>query len=67
MTRMGVSKSVAHAREVKAVCVSRDGKLLVSASADTTIKVWNLESERQLTTLKGHQDEVSGINLFFCK
>ena len=58
MTRMGISKSVAHGGEVKAVSVSRDGKLLVSGAADGAVKVWNLDSERLLTTLKGHNDEV---------
>ena len=50
----------AHAAEVKAVQVSRDGKFLVSASADTTLKIWSLETEKLSSTLKGHTDEVGG-------
>ena len=49
----------AHTKEVKTVVVSADGRYLVSASADTTLKVWDLETERLMYTLTGHTDEVS--------
>ena len=48
----------AHSREVKAVSRSEDGKFLVSASADGTLKVWDVETERHINTLNGHTDEV---------
>lgn len=49
----------AHSREVKAVARSEDNRYLVSASADNTLKLWDLETERQLCTMSGHSDEVS--------
>lgn len=48
----------AHQREVTDVCATRDGQFLVSSSADATLKVWSLESEKLLRTLSGHKDEV---------
>ncbi|XP_055869522.1 uncharacterized protein LOC106070898 isoform X3 [Biomphalaria glabrata] len=48
----------AHTREVKAVARSQDNKYLVSASADGTLKVFDLETERHMNTLSGHNDEV---------
>ncbi|XP_076459006.1 uncharacterized protein LOC143292527 isoform X2 [Babylonia areolata] len=48
----------AHAREVKAVARSEDGKYLVSASTDGTLKLWDMETERHIDTLSGHTDEV---------
>ena len=48
----------AHNKEVKSVVVSKDGRYLVSTSADTTLKVWDLETERLMYTLTGHTDEV---------
>lgn len=48
----------AHSREVKAVARSEDNKFLVSGSADGTLKVWDLESERHICTMSGHTDEV---------
>ena len=32
-----------------------DGKTIVSASKDTTVKIWDVESGTCKTTLKGHR------------
>lgn len=48
----------AHNGEIKAVALSKDSKYLVSASADRTLKIWDMTTERQLNTLAGHSDEV---------
>src|SRR5215468_9521678 len=50
-----------HADWVNGVAVSGDGRLAVSASADKTLKVWEVESGRLLRTLEGHADEVNGV------
>ncbi|ESN91770.1 hypothetical protein HELRODRAFT_96420 [Helobdella robusta] len=50
--------AMCHNGEVKDVVVSKDGQLLVSASTDGTIKVWDIDSESLLHTLTGHRDEV---------
>ncbi|HEY9804499.1 MAG TPA: WD40 repeat domain-containing protein [Leptolyngbyaceae cyanobacterium] len=52
-----------HADAVWAVAVSKDGQTLVSASADKTIKVWNLETLKVKFTLEGHSDTVRAIAL----
>jgi WD40 repeat protein len=41
-----------HSGPVAGVAVTRDGKRAVSASADETLKVWDLESGRALRTLE---------------
>ena len=38
-----------------------DGRWAVSASEDKTLKVWDLESGRELCTLTGHSDVVLGV------
>jgi WD40 repeat protein len=39
---------------VYAVAISPDGKTLVSASADKTVKLWEVATGKELATLKGH-------------
>lgn len=50
-----------HAGWVSTVTVSPDGKLLVSASYDQTLKVWHLETGELRQILTGHRGAVSAI------
>ncbi len=62
LTRQGLTPACAHSKEVKAVDISSDGKLLVSASSDHTLKVWNMDTEKIMHSLRGHTDEVRIFN-----
>ncbi|WP_442949262.1 AAA-like domain-containing protein, partial [Nostoc sp.] len=50
-----------HSAPVSRVAFSPDGKTLASASADKTIKLWNIETGKEITTLTGHSDWVGSI------
>ena len=50
-----------HSASVYGVAVTADGKRAVSASADNTLKVWDLETGRALRTLEGHSASVYGV------
>jgi hypothetical protein len=50
---------IGHAFFVSACAVTPDGRRMVSASWDKTLKVWDLESGRAVATLVGHVDRVS--------
>jgi hypothetical protein len=50
-----------HAARVARVTITADGKLAVSASFDTTLKVWDLDTSRALRTLHGHAKAVSAV------
>lgn len=52
----GLTESKAHDDEISAVVV--DHGVLVSASHDHTLKVWDLETEKLLHNLNGHSDQV---------
>jgi WD40 repeat protein len=49
---------VGHSDSVNACAVTPDGRRVVSASSDGTLKIWDLDSGRVLVTMKGHTDEV---------
>ena len=40
------------------VAVFPDGRRIVSASSDTTLKVWDVTTGKCVATLKGHSDYV---------
>lgn len=42
---------VGHSSGVNAVVISPDGKMIASGSDDTTIKLWNLKTGKEITTL----------------
>ena len=51
---------VGHKDVVNSVSYSQDGKLIASASSDTTIKIWQ-QNGKLLRTLEGHQDSVIDV------
>lgn len=50
-----------HADGVKSVAISPDGKILISASEDGKIKIWNLKTGECLLTLGGHPFGVKNV------
>ncbi|MCA2812162.1 MAG: WD40 repeat domain-containing protein, partial [Microcystis sp. M090S1] len=51
-----------HDSAVTSVNFSPDGKTLVSGSDDKTIKLWNVETGKEIRTLKGHDSTVISVN-----
>jgi WD40 repeat protein len=50
-----------HSSYVNTLAISPDGQILVSGSADKTIKIWNLSTGKELRTLTGHSNPVNSI------
>ena len=50
-----------HEGRVSSAVFSRDGKVLASASWDDTIRLWNPETGRHLTTFYGHSGNVNAV------
>lgn len=52
-----------HRDVVDALALSADGRLLVSGSADKTIRLWDLATGRTVLTIKDHQARVFDVEL----
>jgi WD40 repeat protein/serine/threonine protein kinase len=55
---------VGHQTGALALAFSHDGSLLASGSADKTIKIWDVDSERELIPLLGHKQTVTAVAFF---
>jgi ribosome assembly protein 4 len=49
-------------QQVYQLSFSSDSRLLVSGSADSTLKVWDLKTKKLLLDLPGHADEVYAVD-----
>jgi WD40 repeat protein len=52
-----------HTSFVNSLAISPDGQILVSASADRTIKIWELAKGKELHTLRGHTSFVNYLTI----
>jgi len=50
-----------HVSQVLSIRWSPDGKLIASCSKDDTVRVWDVESKRELITLRGHSNDVDDV------
>ncbi|MDF5719550.1 MAG: hypothetical protein PUP91_03455, partial [Rhizonema sp. PD37] len=51
-----------HAKPVRSVSFSPDGKMLASTSNDNTVKLWDTRTGKEITTLTGHTNSVNGVS-----
>lgn len=49
-------------KAVYQIAWSADNRLLVSGSADSTLKVWDIINKKIMIDLPGHEDEVYAID-----
>ncbi|HLZ64298.1 MAG TPA: protein kinase [Ktedonosporobacter sp.] len=52
-----------HTAGITSVSLSADGHLAVSASADKTVRLWEVATGRSLCIFQGHADEVTSVSL----
>ena len=57
VTRVLGESRMRHPERVNDLAYSRDGATLASASADGTVKVWDLGNGRELVTYRGHAEQ----------
>ncbi|MCF2151706.1 serine/threonine protein kinase [Desmonostoc muscorum LEGE 12446] len=50
-----------HSGAILSLAISRDGQTLASGSNDKTIKVWNLNSRKEVRTFTGHATQVNSV------
>src|SRR5690349_10633041 len=56
--RAEVVVQTGHSSYISSVSFSSDGTTLASGSGDNTIKLWDVESGREIRTLMGHHSDV---------
>jgi len=52
-----------HAAWVESCAISADGKIILSASYDKTLKVWDTDTSTERCTLQGHTSGITGCTL----
>jgi tetratricopeptide (TPR) repeat protein len=52
---------IGHDQKVTAVAASPDGQLVASGSQNGVVKTWDVATNMELCTFRGHQDRITGI------
>ncbi len=52
---------IGHSSYVYSVAFSPDGNYLASCSGDWTVKLWSVESQKEVITLQGHSSPVYSV------
>jgi len=47
-----------HSEVISAIAFSPDGRYILSGSDDKTLKLWDVETGREIRTFNGHNDSV---------
>ena len=56
-----ILKTLTGHKSVNAVVITSDGKQIVSGSTDSTIKIWDIETGKNINTLIGHHSSIRAI------
>ncbi|MCX6581182.1 MAG: NACHT domain-containing protein [Candidatus Aminicenantes bacterium] len=57
------SPNLKHSDRVRACAITPDGKTMVSASEDQTLKLWDLRSGKKIRTFTGHTDSINSCTV----
>ncbi|MBI4660960.1 MAG: protein kinase [Verrucomicrobia bacterium] len=60
-TGQELANLVGHTSWIVSLAFSPDGKALATASADQTVKLWQVATRQETATLRGHRDEVWAV------
>jgi WD40 repeat protein len=52
---------IGHSSSVFSIAFSPDGKYLASGSGGNTVKLWSVESQKEVTTLEGYDNTVYSV------
>ncbi len=56
-----VSVQAGHARPVRAACFLHQSAAVITASSDKTLKLWDVDSGRELRTFEGHSASITSV------
>jgi WD40 repeat protein len=52
---------IGHMEKINSIDISPDGKWVISASSDQTVKLWDIETGKELRTFSGHANEIYAV------
>ncbi|NQV35197.1 MAG: hypothetical protein HQ515_21060, partial [Phycisphaeraceae bacterium] len=56
---------IGHSRTITSLTFSATGERLISSSADSTIRIWDMDSRRMTSVFKGHESGVGSVSLIY--
>lgn len=64
MAEIGICRLNGHKGVITKLIFMKEHNIIISASKDTFVKFWDLDTEHNFKTLVGHKSEVSYLIIF---
>lgn len=55
--------NIGHTDAIQDVVLSSDNKYLITASEDKSLIIWDFETEKEIETIKGHENNISCVDI----
>ena len=60
-SKYGKESCGGHTNEIRTLAISPNGKMMATGGKDNLVRIWDIQSRKQIHKFVGHRDTVTGL------